>query len=60
MALFCAISVSYAGESLPNCYITVFFYPSILKLPIHLVAMIMHAAFRKLTPAKQPLPGRVR
>ncbi|KAF7836696.1 PRA1 family protein H-like [Senna tora] len=35
MALFCAISVSYAG-------------------------MIMHAAFRKLTPVKQPSRARVR
>ncbi|XP_061358216.1 PRA1 family protein H [Gastrolobium bilobum] len=33
MALFCAISVSYAG-------------------------MMLHAAFRKLTPAKQPSPAR--
>jgi hypothetical protein len=57
MALLCAISVSYAGES---TFVVSYLIPldlvdfniSVYKINMY-VGVILHAAFRKLTPAKQ-------
>ena len=56
MALFCAISVSYAGESSSVVSYIIPLISGFLSfcLKYIYVGVILHAAFRKLTPAKQP------
>lgn len=60
-ALFCALGVSYAGNF--RAFLSVFLLASFLPMiyfpfPNPFVVMILHASFRKLTPAKQPTPAR--
>jgi len=68
MALFCALGVSYTGKNLMLFFSFFFsrFSSCVMReiLPSHSViflilsVMIMHAAFRKLTPARQPTRSR--
>ncbi|KAL7216772.1 hypothetical protein ACSBR1_028659 [Camellia fascicularis] len=64
MALFCSLGVSYAGNMgfhfMCTFFLSISYFMRLFSVANTPVVVILHASFRKLTPAKQPAPARGR